>query len=292
MSVQIGMAIIANVLVLGIALLVLALYPISWQVVERGGRRPLGWIALVLPLAALQLRGRLRPHAVGLSGMAVLGLLACTIRGLQPCWHLDVDPVWGYRTLMLGWAVYALLVVAATWWIASLRTTADAAGPPQGLIRMAAVWVRVAGILAVLLGLKAAFWHQAEQLWAAAAIAVASGAGATMAVWRRREGWAFAAALGVNLAASLVVWHFELLRQLSFNDYWLRLVQANVIASAAVAVVWLAARKRLYELRENDAGRKSPAGHPGSVAGGRQLRAGWSCRWPGSSTHPAGCRRG
>ena len=71
-----------------------------------------------------------------------------------------------------------------------------------------------------------------------------------MAVWRRREGWAFAAALGVNVAASLVVWHFELLRELSFNDYWLRLVQANVIASAAVAVVWLAARKRLYELRE------------------------------------------
>ena len=125
-----------------------------------------------------------------------------------------------------------------------------------------------------MLGLKAAFWHDGEQLWAAAAIAVASGAGATMAVWRRREGWAFAAALGVNVAASLVVWHLELLRQLSFNDYWLRLVQANVIASAAVAVVWLAARKRLYELREMTLRRKSPAGHPGSVAGARQLRPG------------------
>ena len=244
------MAILANVLVLGIALLVLSLFPMDSQLWSMAAGGPLGWIALVLPLAALQLRGRLRPHAVGLSGMAVLGLLACTVRGLLPCWHLPIDPVWGYRTLMLGWAIYALLVVAATWWIASLRTTAQTAGPPQGLIRMAAVWVRVAGILAVILGLKAAFWQPGEQLWAAAAIAVASGAGATMAVWRRREGWAFAAALGVNVAASLVVWHFELLRQLSFNDYWLRLVQANVIASAAVAIVWLAARKRLYELRE------------------------------------------
>ena len=274
MSVQIGMAVIANVLVLGIALARPRFLPLPWQAWSVAAGEPLGWIALVLPLAALQLRGRLRPHAVGLSGMAVLGLLACTIRGLPPSWHLEVDPVWGYRTLMLGWAVYALLVVAATWWVASLRTTADAAGPPQGLIRMAAVWVRVAGILAVMLGLKAAFWHEGEQLWAAAAIAVASGAGATMAVWRRREGWAFAAALGVNVAASLVVWHFELLRQLSFNDYWLRLVQANVIASAAVAVVWLAARRRSVRTPRDDAGRKSPAGHPGSVAGGRQLRAG------------------
>jgi hypothetical protein len=259
MRVQIGMAIVADVLVLGIALLVLAFLPIGWQTWSVAAGGPWGWIALVLPLLALRLRGRLRPHAVGLSGMAVLGLLACTVRALPPGWHLDIDPAWGYRTLMLGWAVYALLVVAATWWVASLRTAADAAGPPQGLIRMAAVWVRVAGILAVMLGLKAAFWQaEGEQLWAAATIAVASGAGATMAVWRRREGWAFAAALGVNLAASLVVWHFELVRQLSFHDYWLRLVQANVIASAAVAVVWLAARKRLYELRDDRAS-KDPA---------------------------------
>ena len=290
---QIGMAIVANVLVLGIALLVLAL--VRRLAGKRGAwrrDRPLGWIALVLPLVALQLRGRLRPHAVGLSGMAVLGLLACTIRGLQPCWHLDIDPVWGYRTLMLGWAVYALLVVAATWWIASLRTAADAAGPPQGLIRMAAVWVRVAGILAVMLGLKAAFWHDGEQLWAAAAIAIASGAGATMAVWRRREGWAFAAALGVNVAASLVVWHFELLRQLSFDDYWLRLVQANVIASAAVAVVWLAARKRLYELREMTPAARVPCWPPRSCCRWSAIACWRSCRWSGSCTRPAGCRRG
>ncbi len=82
MSVQIGMAIIANVLVLGIALLVLSFLPIPWQSWSVAAGWPLGWIALVLPLAALQLRGRLRPHAVGLSGMAVLGLLACTIGGL------------------------------------------------------------------------------------------------------------------------------------------------------------------------------------------------------------------
>ena len=119
---------------------------------------------------------------------------------------------------MLGWAIYALFIVLATWWVASLRTLPEtprgpaARAPDSGA---AAVWVRVAGILAVLLGLKSALMVAAfgrdyqELLWAAAAIAIASGAGATMAVWRRREGWAFSAALGTNLAASLVVWYFH-----------------------------------------------------------------------------------
>ena len=112
----------------------------------------------------------------------------------------------------------------------------------------------MAGIAAVLLGLKAGFLHDDfddERLWAAAGIAIASMAGATMAVWRRREGWAFCAALGVNVAASLVVWHVEeACPNLPFDEWWLRLVQANVIASSLVALVWLAAHRRLYQLRD------------------------------------------
>ena len=123
--------------------------------------------------------------------------------------------------------------------------------PPHTLLRAAATWVRLSGVLAVLLGLKAAFFpygHE-ERLWAAAAIAIASSAGATMAVWCRREGWAFSAALGVNLAASLVVWYVH--REVgSFGEWWLHLVEANVIASATVALAWLAAQKRLYQGRD------------------------------------------
>ena len=135
-------------------------------------------------------------------------------------------------------------------------TLPDAKGPPQAIIRLAAVWVRVAAIAAVLLGLKAGFLHEdldGERLWAAAGIAIAGVAGATMAVWRRREGWAFCAALGVNLAASLVVWHVEEMRHLPFDLWWLRLMQANVIASAVVALIWLAAHRRLYQLGEGEA---------------------------------------
>ena len=129
--------------------------------------------------------------------------------------------------------------------------------PATRFLRAAAGWVTASGLLAVLLGLKAAFLHvgvlgapHEELLWAAAAIALAGTAGAAMAVWRRREGWAFAAAPAVNLAASLVVWYFQWYYwpEITFARWWVLLVQANVVASAAVALVWLAARRRLYEL--------------------------------------------
>ena len=190
MNVQLGMAGLGNLLLLGGALVLLVFASLGDQDWSIAAGLPLGWIALGLPLLAWGLRRRLRPQLVGLAGMAALGLLACTVRGLGENWRFNVDPIWGYRTLMLGWAAYSLLVVLATWWVASLRTVPGGEGPPQRLIRMAAVWVRAAGILAVLLGLKAAFWRVAgyqEELWAAAAIAVASGAGATMAVWRRAK---------------------------------------------------------------------------------------------------------
>ena len=217
----------------------------------------LGWIALVSVTAVtvyrqVQLRRPIRPQVAGVVGMAALGLLACTVSGLWP----DA-PEWGYRTLMLGWAVYALLVVLATWWVASVQTLPGSQGPPQALVRAAAGWVIASGAAAVLLGLKAAFLHPLEYrldeeiLWGAAAIAVAATAGAAMAVWRRREGWAFAAAPGVNVAASLVVWYFQRppWHDIAFAEWWVLLVQANVIATAAVALIWLAAWKRLYELR-------------------------------------------
>ena len=102
------------------------------------------------------------------------------------------------------------------------------------------------------LGLKAAWLHglPEDRLWAAAAIAIAGAAGATMAVWRRREAWAFASAPAVNLAASLVVWYFQgdWFPQRNVHDWWVLLVQANIIASAAVSLVWQAARRRVQQL--------------------------------------------
>ncbi len=250
MNVQLGIGAAAGALVLAPALVALVFYPPQLQQWTIAAGSSLGWLALVLLADAFVYRrtqaGRtVQPTMAGLVGLAAMGLLACTIRGIA-----QIEPEWGYRTLMLGWGMYALFIVLVMWWVATVRTLPGAKGPPQALIRAAAVWVSISGLLAVLLGLKAALLHRQpeELLRAAAAIALASAAGAAMSVWRRREGWAFAAAPGVNLAASLVVWYYQ--RELAFGEWWILLVQANVIASASVALVWLAARKRLYELRE------------------------------------------
>ncbi len=250
MNLQWGIAATAAAVMLAPALVSLALFPPSAHEWTIAAGNWLGWLALASVVAAYAYRAiqagrRPQPDLAGLAGMAALGLLACTIRGVG-----QLAPEWGYRTLMLGWGTYALFIVLATWWVAGLRTLPGAQGPSQALIRAAAVWVSIAGLLAVLLGLKAALLHDDPQdlLWAAAAIALASAASAAMSVWRRREGWAFAAAFGVNLAASLVVWHYHW--ELAFGKWWILLVQANVIATAAVALVWLAARRRLYELGE------------------------------------------
>jgi hypothetical protein len=107
----------------------------------------------------------------------------------------------------------------------------------------AVAWVTAAGVLSLLLALKAAFIH-GDPLWAAATIGLASTAGAGMAVQRRQEGWAFVAGLGVNLAASLLVWHF--FRVVPFESWAVSLLQANAAASAIVALLWLWWRRQVY----------------------------------------------
>lgn len=245
MVIQLQMAWAGVALPLGAALALIAVfYPHdrSWTIAVGA---PLGWITMALASGAtlqrgLQGRRLLGPHAVGLVGMAVMGLLACSIERYAPGW--------GYRALMMGWSSYALLVVVACWWVSGQRRPEAAPHAvdvlrPQLLASLAVVWVRAAGLTAVILALKAAVWHD-EPFWGAATIAVASTAGALMAAWLRRPGWAFGAALGVNLAASMIVWHLHLGQMI--EQWWIPLIQANALASAAAGMIWLAGHRRIY----------------------------------------------
>src|SRR5437773_10939483 len=58
-----------------------------------------------------------------------------------------------------------------------------------------------------------------------------------MAVWRRHEAWSFVSGMGINIATSFIVWHFH--ADLPLSDWWIVLLQANVVAASTVALLWL-----------------------------------------------------
>jgi hypothetical protein len=243
-SLQTLQAVVANAIPLSIGVCLLATeFPLasSWST-EVG--TPLGRTAFLAMIAAIIWRAgeqrRVRfVVCYGLMPLALVGLLACAV--------LRWQPAWAYRTLLLGWAI-CLPVMAAVSWLRDRRGTDSSPWNPIFAPAVVALWVRLIGIAVVMLAMQAALLHS-DHLWAAAALFIAGTAGASMAVWRRREDWAFIAGLAVNLGASFAVWHFHL--EIPFQAWWLLLIQANIIAAALIAIVWLAARKLLYESRPN-----------------------------------------
>jgi hypothetical protein len=231
---------IAALLSLALGLLVF-FYPVSMAWSREAGSL-LGWLAfaatgLAIGYRFLQEEQGVNIPLVGWFGLALLGLAACTVERLAPGW--------GYRTLLLAWAAYPLAWVVLLWRLNPRPESATESSLLAGLSATAAFWVQLSGLLAVFLSLKAAFFHD-DQLWAAGALALVSPALAAMAIRLHREAWAFAAGLGVNLAASLVVWHFHAIAGFLFGDWWVLLIQANLSAGAAVALLWLFLRERLY----------------------------------------------
>ncbi len=217
---------------------------------------PLGWVALLATIAAGVLCARAERHglrvgAAGLAGMAVLGLMACSVHLYLP------GTAWAYRTLMTSWALFAASIVGASWFVLERKGSSIHDLAALRLVQGASSWVKVAGALAVLLALKAAFLHE-DRWWSAGTIAVAACGFATLAVWQHRDHWAFVAGLGFNLAASLVVWQLHLDNRLSSWNLMLPLTQWNALAAGAAGCLWLAAGRRFYPGRPARVG-DSPA---------------------------------
>ena len=277
MDIQLGLSQLGNVALILPAVLALTIempehrWPMPWTVAAGAWW---GWAALALAALAALLRtdksmtvaivGRtilsvtrettdrivrpttrtqeVRAGAVFLVATVAVGLAACTVRRLLP-----EHPEFAYRALMLGWAGAAAVFVAVARGL-SVPSVARRLGMTRaGVLHDAGPAVAAAVLLAVALGMKAAFVHglRDELPWAAGAIALASAAAAAMAIWRRRDDWALAAALGVNLAASLLVWYVAWFDPRTTTQWKILFVQANIAASAAATLAWLAVRQWL-----------------------------------------------
>jgi hypothetical protein len=203
------------------------------EVIQAGG--PLGWLALGAALApACWYAGRAPRRGAAvvgtLLGLALSVLSACALAG----WEGAAQPWLAYHALVAGCAATGVAALLACW--RSLRTW-------EGLPGLACV--ALAGALVLGLGLRGLGSDPAEPWGPAGAALAAAALAAGLALGRRSQAWAFCAALGLNLAASLVLEHAH--RGAPLGDWWVPLLQVNVIASALAAYVWLALSRRFAE---------------------------------------------
>jgi hypothetical protein len=245
MTLQIGLALAGQLVLLGRAIFVLGDLSGEWVRWPIAAGGTLGWASLLASLAAPAVwhwRQR-RPLPWGwpfLGGLATVGLLACTIERTRPGA--------GFYTLLLGWPVYVLLWASLSVVIEGrFRPGAPATNRTLfsfAKFRKAAPAILLPCIASIFWALNVAVIRQ-EYLWAAAAISLCAAAAALLAAWQHNEKLAFLAGLGVNLATSLIVWHLYYPSLPS----WISVVQGNAIASSGAALLWLGVRHRLLDRR-------------------------------------------
>jgi hypothetical protein len=245
MTLEIGLALAGQLVLLGSAIFVLGDLSGGWirWPVAAGGM--LGWSSLLASLAAPAVwhGQQRRPLPWGwpfLGGLAATGLLACTI---ERTW-----PGAGFHALLLGWPVYVLLWAFLS---VTIEGRYQRSAPAMGKAWLSFVGFKNTAPIMLLPCIASIFWAlnvavvRQEYLWAAATISLCCAAAALLAAWQRNEKLAFLAGLGVNLAASLLVWRLYYPSLPS----WLSVVQANAIASAGVTLLWLGVRRRLMDRR-------------------------------------------
>ncbi len=203
-----------------------ALYPAAdaWTIAAGTG---LGLAALVVVSLPVRMCRLNQPRELAVLSsdwldVAALALLACTWERLAPGW--------GYRALMLGWAVYAVISAYVARW-----------DKPR---RRWGLWLTglVCGV-AALLGVFAATAYQ-DHLWGAAAVYLVAVATATLALGQHHEAWSFASTCCIAVVTALVVWHQRLGTPIA--SWWGVLVHAVLITVGGVSVVWVAVRRHIY----------------------------------------------
>jgi hypothetical protein len=196
-------------------------HALTEQVVRTGSSW--GWLALwgslLLGSATLDRRLFLNKRWLTVLGLSVCVLSACTLGNLVS------------EQMRQSWLCYHVLTFAS----AGLGLLLLATGWRSG--RKSIHEVVVVALVVLFLALWSIQAGADERTWSAAGIVAVSVLFAGLALWQRSEFWAFAAALGVNAAVTLLV---------GVQAGWVRLVQANTMASAASALVWVLAWRRVY----------------------------------------------
>ncbi|HLW67906.1 MAG TPA: hypothetical protein VKS79_21495, partial [Gemmataceae bacterium] len=178
----------------------------------------LGWSALAATVFVLVVRGVLAGERrwgllVGLAALAAIVLVAP---------HMRAEHGWAFRTLLLGGA-------GCTWVWSAFSSRREEESDHLS------VWAGANALLTLVVAGIAALWYH-DRLWPALALVLVSSSEIWLARLRRRDDWAFIGGLGVNVAASLIVWHIFDGRRL--DRWFIYLLQANALAAAGVAYLW------------------------------------------------------
>ncbi len=251
LDVQVRLALYGNLVLLAGAFIPLLVDPsgMARTLVQAGHWR--GWLALALAGTATwwYLTATQRPRlplamALGLAASVLLAASAAWLAKWRPTWL--AQPWLAFHVLTAAWTVCGTVFLAFLWrQDARVRRSDGTISPRSFALReIARQWMGI--LILVLLGLALRATIAADPLgpWWCAGVVLGGGAlTAGMAIWQRRGDWAFAAGLCLNLAVSLVVWHT--IRTEPGTRLWVWLLQANVIASAAVSCLWLLTRRRM-----------------------------------------------
>ncbi len=204
---------------------------------------PWGWLALTLTTGAVLAHFGV-PHRAELPALVGVSLLALGVQVSATVEVWQPRPWFAFHLLILFWADTALLLAALPWLLDRRPPTSDdiPMALPVPLAGDWQTWALPFAALSLLLALRCALVDPLSPWWAVGGVVSAAAVGALLALRRGQDIWAGAAGLCVNLAVTLALWRTHLEEPLTF--WWLTLAQANVLAAAGVALVWLLAARR------------------------------------------------
>src|SRR5262249_13682671 len=146
-------------------------------------------------------------------------LVACTAS------NWDVHQDWlTYHVLMLGFVVLGGVMLAIGWLEARRRLRAAhgdvVPGEPFLSENVVEGWLTSVAIPVLLLVWRAAFHDPTGAAWSAGCVVILSLFGSLLALWQRRQRWAFLSGLGFNIAVSLWLGRYHRDLGDSFTAWW------------------------------------------------------------------------